>query len=251
MPPLRPEILSWTALLARWTESAGAAMAIPDEDDGDRWRASVAAVIQLQAITFALADLEHLEPADRPFACDRAEILVRESAQAIDSAWSGAALADSIVEIIDDAVHALALAPWFGARELLWPGPGPLLVPELPVDGDHGSLAVMQPGTFAMPGSPVAWWIDRDGEALVRLLPGCRLGSPPIPRQVYRILDESGEIVEDVLAAVNEEPVAGLPLLVPICHRGERIGSFTLDAERWRAQQEFSLAGGTVPVREA
>ena len=76
MEPLHPEALSWTALLTRWIDFARASVAIPESSEGPRWRESVAPVVNLQAVTFALADLDELAEVDRPFALDRAAVLM-------------------------------------------------------------------------------------------------------------------------------------------------------------------------------
>ncbi len=249
MPPFSPETLTWTGLLGRWIEFAQASMAIAESDDGDLWRASVADVIRLQAVTFALGDLSLLDAADRPFAVDRATVVVEAAVADLNAIWTGTMLPESLAEMFDDARRGLDEAPWRGATELLWPGPGSLVVPELPSSPIGGTLALMQPGTLAMPGEPVAWWIDRDPEPLLAALPTCRAEAVPLPRQVYRVITDDGHITEDVMVPISADPIPGLPLLVPICHRGEPIGHFTVDAEIWQQQQEAALAGGTIPVR--
>lgn len=104
-----PEPLTWTALLAQWVRFAQASLALPEEVQGDRWRASVPAVINLQAVTFALADLDRLKPDERALALDRAEILIRSNAAEIDSIWNQQ-MPSSLSEIARDAHLALKTA---------------------------------------------------------------------------------------------------------------------------------------------
>lgn len=54
--PLEPERLTWAVLLARWTEFARSAVALPKEGEAGLVRQSVADIITLQAVWFALGD---------------------------------------------------------------------------------------------------------------------------------------------------------------------------------------------------
>lgn len=107
---LRPEALTWTGLLAQWLNFAQAAVAIPKEADGDRWRASVPSIINLQAITFALADLGRLAPDERALALDKARLLIDEHAARLGAVWDGRLLSPALGEMIGDveAAHAAA-----------------------------------------------------------------------------------------------------------------------------------------------
>ena len=107
--PLHPESLTWTALLGKWIEFAKASVALPADAEGASWRASVAPVINLQAVTFALAELGELEPADRPLALDRAEVMIDDNQRTLATTW-GDDPPESLVEIILDARSALRLA---------------------------------------------------------------------------------------------------------------------------------------------
>jgi len=234
---LHPEILTWTALLGRWMEFAASAVALPADAEGERWRESVPAIISLQAVTLALNDLPELPVADRPLARDKADLLVRENVRRIEDLWRGAALPGALAEIIEDARAALERSAFRGAVEIVWTGPEILVMPAVPVAGDVGTFAVAAPGTLLMPGEPAAWWIERDGDAIAAALPGTTQQEPGVPRQVYRLLDDAGRMVRDVVAPVLDEPPDGLPLLVPLCEQGLRIGHFPLDAEDWERRQ--------------
>ncbi|MCI0631176.1 MAG: hypothetical protein L0Y44_11050 [Phycisphaerales bacterium] len=107
---LRPEALTWTALLAQWVQFAQASLALPDSVDGPQWRASVPAIINLQAVTFALAELERLIPDDRPVALDKARILIDQSTRQLTSIWNRAPLSPALDEICEDAQAAFAAA---------------------------------------------------------------------------------------------------------------------------------------------
>lgn len=79
--------LTWAALLGRWVEFARDALAWPDEGDGRKLRASVADLIMLQAVTFALEHLQELDPSEHALGLDRAEVLIDKHAAALRSRW--------------------------------------------------------------------------------------------------------------------------------------------------------------------
>jgi len=110
VPPLHPETLAWTALLAHWMDFAKAAVALPKDGHGPRWNASVPAIITLQAVTFALAEVGGLPSDERALACDRAEMLINTAANQLECAWNGMAKPASIDEIITDSRLALRRA---------------------------------------------------------------------------------------------------------------------------------------------
>jgi hypothetical protein len=248
MNELHPETLTWTALLAKWMDFARASVALPDDAEGQRWRDAVPAVINLQAVTFALGDVERLESSDRPHARDKAELLIRENVRRLNEIWRGDTMPASLLETSFDAREALEMSIYIGAVELHWEGHGELIMPAVPIDDPTGTLAVMQPGTIVMPSEPVAWWVERDSAPLVDALRGCVEHRPPLPRQVYRQLDEDGAIVGDVIAPINADLPAGMPLLVPLYQQGRTIGRFTLDPDTWLAQQRAAMRGETIPV---
>jgi hypothetical protein len=109
MPSFHAEALTWTGLLAQWVQFAQASLALPEAADGPRWRQSVPAVINLQAVTFALADLQRLPQDEQALGLDRAELLIGENAHRLRTIWASA-LPASLKEIIDDSQIALAAA---------------------------------------------------------------------------------------------------------------------------------------------
>ena len=251
MDSLRPEILTWTALLARWVDFAKASLALPADDEGDRWRAAVPAVINLQAVTFALRDLDRLPADERSLGRDKAELLIRENAGELARIWRGAMMPQLLGELADDARHAFEFSAYAGVQELVWPGPGTMVMPQIDLGRPRGTLAMMQPGTIVMPGEPVSWWADRDGAAIEAALPGCMKQQPRIPRQVYRQIDDHGRIRADLIAPLDADLPAGMPLLVPLLERGRPVGHFTVEPEAWEAQQRAAMQGDLVPVTKS
>ncbi len=100
---------SWPALLAAWTDFAKAAVALPKDAEGQRWRASVPAIIDLQAAACALGELHRLPADHRPAAIDTAEALISKRATELRETWN-ADPPEGVVEIILDAHSAAAAA---------------------------------------------------------------------------------------------------------------------------------------------
>ncbi len=109
MSSLHPEILTWTGLLTQWVHLAQAAMAVPEQADGPRWRESISPIIHLQAVTFALADLEQLPRDEQLLGLDKAEILIRDNSSKLNAIWFDHQ-PESTQEIIRDADLALKIA---------------------------------------------------------------------------------------------------------------------------------------------
>ena len=100
---------TWAALLSRWLDFARAAVALPQDGEGDRWRRSVSPAITLQAVTMALGEVEKLDPQERALARDRASVLIERETTALGEIW-GAPLPDRLGELTTDASSALASA---------------------------------------------------------------------------------------------------------------------------------------------
>jgi len=226
-------------------EFARASVALPDDADGERWRGSVVPIISLHALTMALAELELLDAADRPFARDRASVMIADANTALRAAWRGEPMPESILVLREDAQRALEIARFVGATELRWAGDGILDMPVVTTPTPSPStLCIAAPGTPMMPGSPVAWWI---GGAPIEI-EGCVAERVTIPRQVYRVLDANGRAVRDLIAPLTAELPAGLPLLMPLLEDGEPVGRMPNDVEAWRAMQRAALPEGGVRV---
>ena len=111
--PLRPRQLTWAALLGRWVEFARSALALPDNTVGTAMRESVSDIIMLQAVWFALKDMDALADGERSLGLDRAEILIDKHAAALDQRWTGAGqtpIPTQLVDLIDDARSQFASA---------------------------------------------------------------------------------------------------------------------------------------------
>lgn len=251
------EPLAWAALVARWAAVAKASRALAKVDP--RLADSIAPLIAVEANTAALGELHALDPADRPHARAVAEVAIRHAATELDALWTDEVWPDEIAAAFEAAERALRLAPYAGLAELVVSGDGPLEVPDLGLafdPADHathaGILAAMAPGTIAMPGEPVAWWTARPAplaSATPELL-GLSMRSPAEPRQVYRAIDDRGRFVDDTVASVEGEVLAGLPLVVPLAFDGRAIGRFLRAPDEWAAMQRAALDGrGSLPVR--
>ena len=80
--------ITWPALLAHWLTFAKASIAFPKTPEGDRLRAAVPSIINLQAVTFALAELHLLPQADRPAAIDKAAHLIDQHATLLNGLFA-------------------------------------------------------------------------------------------------------------------------------------------------------------------
>jgi len=262
MTRLNTDAMTWTALLNKWVEFAQASLALPDDAEGRRWRESVAPIITLQAVRFALDELDRLPRDERSVGLDKAEVLIEQAVAELSETWRGEVLPDMIEEIEEDAIRALEQAEWIGLRELTWRGSKPLVIPVFEIDEllaeiactDRSILLIAQPGTYIMPGEPFAAWCDVEDEdrierAMLQRFPESELSSPAVPRQIYQFIDDDGRILGDVIAPLHETfDENALPLLVPLLDGGEVLGSFTLDAEAWEEAQRGQLREGGLEV---
>lgn len=229
--------MTWAALLGKWTEFAQSAVALPREDEGGRLREAVPAIIALQAVTHALAELHDLEPEERALGLDRAEILIRQHAGELNRIWRGFEIPEAVRELVDDARLALRAAAeggweWTAAAESLM-APHPATLAELLVShGFTGDLFVPTPGVPLFEGSPAAFvrGVQESDELfeLVEAAVGDFLREAegpafqPIARQVYRQFDfAKGGPVRDVVRPMDAALTPGQPLLVPAILAGE------------------------------
>ena len=105
--PLHPDRLTWAALLGQWIEFARSAVGLPEDDQGRLMRDSVADVIMLQAVWFAMQHMQGLSEAERSVGIDRAGVLIEKHEQALHQRW-GQEMPISMAELITDAREALA-----------------------------------------------------------------------------------------------------------------------------------------------
>ncbi len=99
--------LTWAALLGRWIEFARSALALPDDADGRAMRRSVPDIIMLQAVFFALAEVDDLPDDERALGLDRAQVLISKHTTAIHEHWADLDLPDDIAELIADVAQRL------------------------------------------------------------------------------------------------------------------------------------------------
>jgi hypothetical protein len=234
--------MTWPALLAHWTAFAQSSLALPKNADGERWRGAVSSIINLQAVTFALDDLEKLTAdGERALALDKSEIIIRSATGQLHALWRGDQLPGELAALIHDAGVALEAAKGGGtewrviADRLVTPHPGEL-VDRLIELGFEGDLYVPTPGVVLFQGSPAAYASQPDGarpdEHVLRavkefLVDVSRPERVPALRQVYRQFDfAKGGPVRDlvVMGAANRPSQGGQPLLVPAIRGGKPIG---------------------------
>lgn len=213
--PLPITSMTWAALLARWTEFARASVAFPKDETGDRWRASVAPLIGLQSVAFALGEVDSLGADERALGLDRASVLVRTNATELHSVWRGEAMPDALREVVDDAHRALTLARTRGVeyRVVVDRIEAPDILGALersiregarvdfalaPVPG--ASLFRAEPALFVRPGVP--------GLVVEGLEP-----VPSPPRQIYRQPGTGNEPARDVIALFDDAIQPGAPML--------------------------------------
>jgi len=240
---LRNEGLTWASLLGQWAAFAQASKGLPRNVEGARWRGAVAPIIELQAVTFALADLEKLKlPGERAVGVDTAQILIRKDAALLHELWRGEELPREVVSLMEDAQAALAAAKdggveWRVEAEKLECKHPAELVAALKGAGFAGDLYLPVPGGVLFAGSPCAFARGPAGErpddavcAAVTefLMDGVRRkregGAPSIEgpsraakmRQVYRQFDfGKGCVVRDLVPAMERGREVPVPLPIP------------------------------------
>ena len=108
--PLPVASLTWAAMLGSWVDFARSALALPRDAQGDRLRQSVPDIIMLQAVWFSLQHLDELNPQERLLGLDRAELLSRKHAGAIQARFGRGELPAQLAEPISDAEQQLQKA---------------------------------------------------------------------------------------------------------------------------------------------
>lgn len=113
-------VLTWAALLGKWTELARASVAFPKTSQGAKWRKSVPDLIGLQAITHALGEIELLREEEQGLALDRAALGIETHAANLVELFAddcddpeleeGLTGIEEIDELIDEAREAWDLA---------------------------------------------------------------------------------------------------------------------------------------------
>ena len=113
-------VLTWAALLGKWTELARASVAFPKTSEGAKWRKSVPDLIGLQAITHALGEFDLLADDEQGLALDRAALGIETHAANLVELFAedsedpeleeGLTGIEDIDELIDEAREAWDLA---------------------------------------------------------------------------------------------------------------------------------------------
>ncbi|HYE63821.1 MAG TPA: hypothetical protein VD997_17655 [Phycisphaerales bacterium] len=103
------QVLTWTVLLSRWMEFAKSSVALPKGGEAGRVRRAVPALIGLQAVTYALAEVPLLPSEEQSFARDRAEVLIKRYQAELHGIWEGEPLPEAIEESVSDALASLAV----------------------------------------------------------------------------------------------------------------------------------------------
>lgn len=113
-------VLTWAALLGKWTELARASVAFPKTSQGAKWRKSVPDLIGLQAITHALGEIDLLREEEQGLALDRAALGIETHAANLVELFAddcddpeleeGLTGIEEIDELIDEAREAWDLA---------------------------------------------------------------------------------------------------------------------------------------------
>ncbi len=234
------EAITWAMLLARWTEFARSAVALPKDGAGGRWRESVPAIIGLQAITMALRDLdEHELDEDRSLAIDTASVGIDRHTDNLAGIWVNEPWPEELHELLEDARRAMADA---GASGLEWCVDGERASLEHPAElvgfleaaGFVGDLYLAAPGQVLSESCPIAFLHEPGGGlpdedvigAVAGFLDANGVGSDGIrrgpPRQAYRQFDFArGGPVRDLVAWMGGDPRPGQPLLVPVVLEGQ------------------------------
>ncbi|MFN3165960.1 MAG: hypothetical protein ACE37H_02735 [Phycisphaeraceae bacterium] len=100
--PLEPDRLTWAVLLAKWTEFARAGVALPESGEAGRVRRSVTDIIALQAVWFALRQLDELDRSERALGLDRAGVLIDRHASAIADRFADQPVPDELQDLVAD-----------------------------------------------------------------------------------------------------------------------------------------------------
>ena len=228
--------LTWPSLLAHWTAFAQSSVALPKSAEGERWRAAVAPIIGLQAVTFALGDMDKLTLAgERAAGLDKAEVLLRTHTGALHALWRGEGMPDEIAKLIHDAGEALNAAreggvEWRVTCDTLVCGHPGDMVADLIAGGFAGDLYLPVAGAALFRESPAAFARgpsgERPDERVIRAVKEF-LGDVSRPqrvagmRQVYRQFDfGTGRVVRDLVVPMNGPLTAGQAQLIPAVLRG-------------------------------
>lgn len=232
--------ISWSTLLAGWIQFAQRAVALPKDEEGQRWRDSVAPTIGLHAMAMALGEIDKIDPEERPLAMDKSEIGIKSHIMELNETWRGETMPESIIDVIEDAKKAWEDALHEG---VVWVVKSERFVSFHPAElgealldaGYIGEVMLSSPGVEMFKGAPIAIARHNSGgqpeDDILNMIQGflnaCdgTVEHPQIIRpicQVYRQYDFlKGGAAKDLVASVTGELQAGQPLLIPVVSGGE------------------------------
>ena len=250
--------MTWAYLLARWTEFARASVAFPNDAEGRRWKACIADIIALQAITHALDESHTLPAHEFALAMERAELAIAAHARAIHTAWNAIPLPDSLTDLIDRAraahrtASALSLELRVTDAAMIVPD-AEALTRALIEARWQGTLRIAAPGTILFAREPIAFLcpfhdIPEPALAWLSAIPGAAIVESPVPQtQIYRQVDpETVTITADLIAPLHAPLPPGRPLLITAIENARQTEALAdHDPECWIAAQ---TAAGVDPA---
>ncbi|MBL0927089.1 MAG: hypothetical protein IBJ11_05480 [Phycisphaerales bacterium] len=224
-------------------------MALPRDASGDRWRASLAPIIGLQAVTFALSEAPQLSDDERLLGLDRAETQIRGLAADLGRAWRGEEMPAALLEILADARRAAEAAAALGYEwvvavdRFVMPPIRPL------VAGSGGDVLAAEAGTILFRGEPAVFIRPKAPALAVAGLERSPTCVPP--RQVYRIgHSDTGRVSHDLVAPMLAAMPPGRPLLGTVMEGGAIMGQDDpVRAQGWMEAQRRALGDGAPEVR--
>lgn len=104
--PLHADQLTWAVLLGRWVDLAQQALGLPNDAAGLKMRASVPDIVMLQAVTFALGELDQVPLDQRNLGLDRAALLIEKHSKQLRSRWPSESIHPELQQLITDAQQA-------------------------------------------------------------------------------------------------------------------------------------------------
>jgi hypothetical protein len=103
--PLEPDRLTWAVLLARWTDFARSAVALPENGELGLVRQSVTDIITLQAVWFTLRQMDELDPAEQALGIDRAGVLIARHSNAIRARFHHYSMPEDLQSLLNDVAE--------------------------------------------------------------------------------------------------------------------------------------------------
>jgi len=104
--PLEPDRLTWAVLLARWTDFARSALALPATGEPGLVRQSVTDIITLQAVWFSLRQMDELDADQKTLGLDRAGVLIARHTQAIKARFQDQPMPEDLQSLLIDVAEA-------------------------------------------------------------------------------------------------------------------------------------------------